>query len=136
MSWLASIVYTQISDSKIPSCSFESRQDHRTRFETRHYYINGVESENTFGVTVPYEVEQRRVVTTLTHTQVFECCGVDRTTALAAAHSTSSLDPATGAMEMETIIPTRSNEADGWTVTRTLITVTVTRGSWSDYTAP
>lgn len=134
--WLTSIVYTQISDSEVPSCSFESRQDHRTRVETRHFYINGVETANTFQVTVPYEVEQRRVVTTKTHTQVFECRGVERATALAAKYSSSSLNATTGSMEIETIIPARSNEADGWTVTRTVISVTVTRGTWADYVAP
>jgi len=134
MSWLSAITYFQISSSEIPSCSFESRQDHRTRVENRNYYVNGVESENTFQVTVPYEVEQRRVVTTVTTTAVYECRGVARDIALAAKYEHHEYDAGTGNETIETVVPTRSNEADGWTVTRTLITVTVTRGNWADYT--
>lgn len=133
MAWSDEILYYKLSDDKVPAVSFDSRTVQRQREETRHRILNGVELSSTYTVQVPYDVEQRRVVKTETQQTVYECRGVSEGAAGGAAYSVSSGDTETGGYTSTTVRSTRGNEAGGWTVTKTILAVTVTRGAWEDY---
>ena len=133
MGWSTAIEYYAVSSRSVTVPSYESRTDPRTRVEQRHYTINGAVSEDTYPVTVPYEVEQRRIVKTRTDVIVYECRGMDRDTAMAAKSSSTAQDIQTGNSTSTEVDAARSNDADGWTVTKTVTAITITRGAWSDY---
>lgn len=136
MGWIDQVSFSIVEHSKIPSLSFQSRQDPRVRGETRHYYINGVQQERTYTVWVPYEQEQRRWVKTVTETTVSEAVGLTRAAAQSYGQESGQINAGTEEWSSTYYTSQKMNDADGWKVVKIQTTVTVTRGQWMDYNPP
>lgn len=132
MGWSTVIEYYQVSGGSNESVSTESRTVTTSgRIYVPTSVVDGEIVWGHFADGEPVTVEQVRMVRTQTAILVYECRGVARETAEAARYSSSSGNPNTGSWSSTRVDARRGNEADGWTVTKTVTNVTVTRDAWT-----